>query len=254
MTARSDEGSIFGLAKKVGDNYAPEIVYESVRKSILVFKNRDKFYREKVVYPLYSLGFADFNSLYTEEYYSERTEGEKVEVAEKFHELISEEFSPESVFDVGCAIGHFLQPFHENGVEVHGVDAHPSSREHSVIPESKIDIQDLTEGYNSPDKVFDLVLCLETLEHIPESSEDKVVELIAGLGELLVISAATPDQGGMHHVNEKPKSYWINRFEKKGFSFDSETTQKFKSAIELEDERKDNLLIFEREEEVAGSQ
>jgi len=111
---------------------------------------------------------------------------------------------------------------------------------------SSIDIQDLTEGYTPPHNDFDLVLCLETLEHIPKESEDKAVELISKLGDILLISAAPPNQGGTHHVNEQPKEHWINQFTERGFEFRKQLTEQVKDELSFSDVRKDNLLIFQR--------
>jgi hypothetical protein len=52
-----------------------------------------------------------------------------------------------------------------------------------------------------------MVTSFEVAEHIPERLEDRYVDMLCLLGNLIVISAATPGQGGMDHVNEQPHAY-----------------------------------------------
>jgi hypothetical protein len=37
-----------------------------------------------------------------------------------------------------------------------------------------------------------------------------------------MFTAAQPGQGGVGHINNRPKSYWKAKFEKKGLVFDAE--------------------------------
>lgn len=63
---------------------------------------------------------------------------------------------------------------------------------------------------------YDLAYCLEVAEHLPPSLGDKLVSFIAGLAPRAVFAAAHPGQGGTGHINEQPKEYWIERFERLG--------------------------------------
>jgi hypothetical protein len=63
-----------------------------------------------------------------------------------------------------------------------------------------------------PTERFDLALCIEVAEHIEETYIDTFVFNITRSSDVLVFSAAPPGQGGVGHVNEKPWSYWVEKF------------------------------------------
>ena len=67
------------------------------------------------------------------------------------------------------------------------------------------------------DKKFDLVICLEVAEHINKKYASDFVHKLCNLGDLVLFSAAVPEQGGNGHVNEQRLSYWISHFKKSDF-------------------------------------
>jgi hypothetical protein len=66
----------------------------------------------------------------------------------------------------------------------------------------------------------DLAVSLEVAEHLPEKRADRFVDLLRSLAPVVVCSAAKPQQGGLDHVNCQPQSYWIEKFERRGYRFD----------------------------------
>ncbi len=58
---------------------------------------------------------------------------------------------------------------------------------------------------------------LEVAEHIPEQAADTFIDSLTRHGRLILFSAATPGQGGEHHVNEQPPRYWQAKFAARGF-------------------------------------
>jgi SAM-dependent methyltransferase len=68
---------------------------------------------------------------------------------------------------------------------------------------------------------FDLAYCFEVAEHVPERLADRLVAFLTDLAPVLVVTAAQPGQGGAGHVNEQPREYWIERFERAGHTFDA---------------------------------
>jgi hypothetical protein len=64
---------------------------------------------------------------------------------------------------------------------------------------------------------FDLVLCLETGEHLPASAAPTLVKSLTHHADLILFSAAVPGQGGTNHINERPMSYWLDKFEACGY-------------------------------------
>ena len=64
---------------------------------------------------------------------------------------------------------------------------------------------------------FDLVISLEVAEHLSEKRASSFIEELTHLGDVILFGAAVPYQGGDHHINEQPITYWIDLFEKNGF-------------------------------------
>ncbi len=61
---------------------------------------------------------------------------------------------------------------------------------------------------------FDLAVCLEVAEHLPESLAERLVSDLVKLAPVVLFSAAIPGQGGTGHLNERFPSYWAEHFRK----------------------------------------
>jgi SAM-dependent methyltransferase len=111
--------------------------------------------------------------------------------------------NPQSVLDVGCGQGEWLDELEL--VDSHGVDIalyYPT---------------DLTEPLHLG-RTFDLVLCLETGEHLPEWAADTLVDsIVRHVGHAAVFGAAVPGQHGTGHINCQPHEYWHGKFAARGF-------------------------------------
>ncbi len=123
-------------------------------------------------------------------------------------------FKPESVVDIGCGIGTFLSVFKKHGIkDVIGVDgswANKALVEKYLAPGEFFEAN-LTNNFRLGRK-FDIVLCLEVAEHLPEESAETLIDNIVALGDVVVFSAAVPNQGGQNHINEQPVEYWRQKF------------------------------------------
>lgn len=113
-------------------------------------------------------------------------------------------FSPDLVIDLGCGPGTYVECFNELGIDAIGYDIDPRV-------EGKPDLfcQDLLTV--TPEKKADVVLCMEVAEHMDESKNKEIIQAIlrclAPKG-YLIWTAAAPGQGGVGHINCKPKEYW----------------------------------------------
>jgi len=71
----------------------------------------------------------------------------------------------------------------------------------------------------------DLVLCWEVAEHLPAAAADVLCDTLARLTRArLLFTAAVPGQGGSGHVNEQLPSYWRERLEARGLTYDERST------------------------------
>src|SRR5574338_1638305 len=118
--------------------------------------------------------------------------------------LIEYYLGPQSVLDLGCGQGEWVDLFTCDAV---GADI--------AGPEGCIR-HDLTEPLYL-DRDFDLVLCLETGEHLPESAADTLVDSCVRHAPSVVFSAAVPGQEGTGHINCQPHEYWHEKFSARGY-------------------------------------
>ena len=126
-------------------------------------------------------------------------------------------FEPRSVLDVGCGQGEWVEAFRAGGVDAYGVDIAAPDEAHYFR-------RDLTEPFKwrpmpeDREWGFDLVLCLETGEHIPEESSSTLINTIAhAANHYVVFGAAVPGQAGKGHINCQPPEWWHQRFAAYGF-------------------------------------
>jgi SAM-dependent methyltransferase len=152
---------------------------------------------------------------YSPEFFEKLREGAR-RSARAVIPAVLEYVRPASVIDVGCGTGAWLSAFREAGVEdVWGIDGAYVDVEHLEIPPERFLARDLARPFGMGRR-FDLVLSLEVAEHLPPESAEAFVRSLAGLGPVVLFSAAAPYQGGTHHVNERWPAYWASRFEAAG--------------------------------------
>jgi hypothetical protein len=111
-----------------------------------------------------------------------------------------------TVIDVGCGTGAWAYTAQKMGRPSLGVDTHVPRD--MLLVDTYIDC-DLSQGY--PCGGFDLAICLEVAEHLPDTS---AFPLVAGLSRAraVLFSAATPGQPGVGHINCQPHEYWHGLF------------------------------------------
>jgi SAM-dependent methyltransferase len=124
----------------------------------------------------------------------------------------------DSVLDVGCATGRWLRAWREVGIiDLHGVDGDYVDRRKLELPGLMFSTVDLSSAFDLG-RQFDVVQSLEVGEHIEETASDIFAEcLMRHARRYILFSAATPGQGGEHHINEQPYEFWRQKFERRGF-------------------------------------
>lgn len=163
-------------------------------------------------------------------------------------EMLVDYFKPQSVIDYGCGCGFYLESALNKGVkDLKGYElsqialsyAHPSIKKY-------ISIEDC--GRLIPTKKYDMVICVEVVEHIkPEDTDNILTNLKNSLGGVLVFSAARIGQGGTGHINLRDRSFYVDWFEKNGLVADEEllnTVLYLWKDIDVPDYIKNNLIIL----------
>jgi SAM-dependent methyltransferase len=124
---------------------------------------------------------------------------------------------PARVADVGCGTGTWLAAFRAHGVaDIRGFDGQYVDRSKLEIPSDRFMPVNLEEAPRL-DGHYDLAVCLEVAEHLPASRAGWIVESLTGLAPVVLFSAAIPQQGGVHHVNEQWPEYWTAEFARHGY-------------------------------------
>ena len=131
-------------------------------------------------------------------------------------------FEIKSVLDIGCGEGHSTKFFHDLGCDVLGIEGSSQAIKDSVIPEM-IKKYDFCDGPYIPDKTYDLIWCCEFVEHVEEKYLSNFLKTFES-GKYLLLTHATPGQGGYHHVNEQSFVYWLQYLQNIGFKLLPEVT------------------------------
>lgn len=117
-----------------------------------------------------------------------------------------------SVVDVGCGTGAWLAAFRASGVEdLLGIDGEWVEERQLDLPRLQFLRHDLRCALALPRR-FELAVCVEVAEHLPAARAAGLVADLTRLAPCVLFSAAVPGQGGTHHINEQPLSYWSEHF------------------------------------------
>jgi SAM-dependent methyltransferase len=117
-----------------------------------------------------------------------------------------------SVVDIGCARGTWLRAWQAASVaDVVGVDGDYVDRDRLDIDPDRFVVADLAAPF-ALGRRFDLAQSLEVAEHLPPARAEGFVADLVAHAPVVLFSAATPGQGGEHHVNEQPGDYWRGLF------------------------------------------
>jgi SAM-dependent methyltransferase len=162
-------------------------------------------------------------------------------------DAVVELVEPKTAVDVGCGTGLVLTRLKERGVEVTGIEGSRHAIELSGLGDRvvKANLERELPRLGS----FDVCFCIEVAEHLPGRSASPLVEGLTDLSDVVVFTAAPPGQGGSHHVNEQPPSYWEERFGARGFARDAESEGVLKGRIaEIQEPAwmHQNLMLFRR--------
>ena len=167
--------------------------------------------------------------------------------------VIYERYRPETVIDFGCGPGLHAAELMRRGAGVTCIDAFVCPPQYRAEGIGRIHIADLARpieaGRFAP---ADIALCMDVAEHLPHEAAGTLVRNLAAHADLVLISAAPPEQRGTGHINEQPRRYWIDRFAEAGYRYcRSETGWFFDRGLALRDVITlrwtiTNLMVFRR--------
>jgi Methyltransferase domain len=189
------------------------------------------------------LGLKNFQRTYGVERYSRFGRS----ASEVWNALLPIVGSPKSVVDFGAGSCDWLAALSklQPGVDCIGVDHPLVPSEGIYIPHERFVRADLTEPLDLGRR-FDLAVCVEVAEHLPESAANTLVETICNHSDTALFSGAIPKQGGAGHVNEQWPIYWIEKFAKYGLKCFDIVRPRIWSNTEIEYWYRQNLFVFSR--------
>jgi SAM-dependent methyltransferase len=161
---------------------------------------------------------------------------------------------PQSVLDIGCGNGSWLRAALDRGAqEIVGVDGVKLDPTLLHVPADCVHTADLSLPVDLG-RCFDLVICLETAEHLEARSAKTLVDTIVRHGELILFSAAAPGQDGVHHVNLRWPAYWQKLFNDCGFACSDSVRWSLWENARIEPWYRQNMMTARRDEKLAGTE
>jgi len=193
----------------------------------------------------------DRDDIYSPKYYQTLVEPYARRSVPQMAKSIVETFHPASAIDVGCGSGALLVALRKLGVR-HLIGLDSSEAGLDIARARGLDVRkfDIATNRWSSKEQLDLVVCMETAEHLPKSSADRYIELLCSLAPVVVFTAAHPGQGGIGHLNEQPRGYWEQLFKTHGFQLAEKTVADWQTvwtAAGVANFYTRNLMIFQKE-------
>lgn len=124
--------------------------------------------------------------------------------ANRLAQWIRDNIDPDSVLDIGCGPGIYVDSLQDLGINATGIDIDDRVHEKQHLKyQSLFDIS--TESAST-------VICMEVAEHIDSAQEDLVIEkIVSTVRNTLIWTAAAIGQGGIGHINCKNKQDWADK-------------------------------------------
>ena len=168
--------------------------------------------------------------------------------------LVLDLVRPVSVVDVGCGVGLWLAECKRRGVQdVLGVDFGEVPRQDIRLDDGEFTSHDLSEPL-ALGRRFDLAMCLEVAEHLPDAHSDRLVDDLTALAPVVLFSAAIPGQGGVGHVNEQWPEYWAERFAARSFAAVDAIRPRIWAEPRVDFWYAQNVLVFAAAEVLASNE
>lgn len=124
-------------------------------------------------------------------------------------------FYPKDVLDIGCGLGHYGKAWSMiyDDLEYVGIDKSEWAIKNTPYKELKILQQNITKGIPLPDSNYDLVLCIDVLEHLNYKELDFVLNYLPKLGKNFIFSIPFLGDPNLEldktHLIKESKEWWV---------------------------------------------
>ena len=124
------------------------------------------------------------------------------------------DINPRTVVDAGCAIGMLVEALRERGVDAHGIDI--SSYAIDSVPAPLRQFCRQGSIAEPLERRFDLVVCIEVLEHMPADEADRAIANFAAHADDVLFSSTPFDYREPTHINVRMPEDWAEAFARHG--------------------------------------
>lgn len=164
-----------------------------------------------------------------------------------FNDSVAEEIvkriAPKKTLDAGCGKGFLVEAMRKRGVEAYGMDISAYAiAEVAADVRQFCSVSSLTEPIEQD---YDLITCIEVLEHLPEEDAIKAVKNFC-LHSRSILFSSTADY--LHpddtHINLHPQEYWIELFRRNGFDLDRNFDASFITEEAMKFDKKNLTVTF----------
>ncbi|MBW3589236.1 MAG: methyltransferase domain-containing protein [Actinobacteria bacterium] len=130
-------------------------------------------------------------------------------------DYIAEDIKPATVMDVGCGFGILVKALRERDIQAFGIDI-------SEYAMSQVDAEireycQLGSITDSLPQAYDLIVCIEVVEHLPPKEALSAVTNICRHTEDVIFSSTSDGFREPTHLNVRPMEYWAELFARNGF-------------------------------------
>jgi GT2 family glycosyltransferase/SAM-dependent methyltransferase len=129
-------------------------------------------------------------------------------------DAIMAEIAPVTVLDAGCAIGFLVAALRERGVDAYGIDI--SQYAIGQVPTELRPFCSVGSITDNLDRDYDLIVCIEVLEHLPPDLAPVAVANLARHAGSVLFSSSPSDFREATHINVQPTEYWVGLFAQHG--------------------------------------
>lgn len=162
----------------------------------------------------------NLNNHYNQIFYDNQVDGSSASASIILKHLF-EHYRPNSMLDIGCGRGAWLDAAERLGVKtIHGIDG-PWVKSTDLLSNSIVFNAVNMETEIPVNQKYDLSISVEVAEHLSARRAGDFVGTLCKGADVVLFGAAVPCQGGENHINEQRQSYWLELFAARGFrSFD----------------------------------
>lgn len=140
----------------------------------------------------------------------------KLLTAEKVAEQICGLGNITSAYDLACGSGVYTKALADQGIDVVGMDLDGElPLKYLRVPAPFRLVRDLSGDIADFWACRDIVVSIETAEHIAEKNVGVFFNNIVTLARSWIFLTASPAEG-KYHLNPRPRAYWIDQVERLG--------------------------------------